>query len=107
MSVLSRQRNGQAQQSIPPEAKRQLAIQYSRLLLFDDLAEKQGLQDTAEAKELIHLLRLQAMTEELGRSIQQKSAPTSAEIQSYYDHNPDRYTEWNLQRVVVPFKSTG
>jgi parvulin-like peptidyl-prolyl isomerase len=105
MSLLSRQRNGQAQESVPPEAKRQLAVQYSRLLLFGNLAEKQGLQNTPEGKELIHFLRLQALTEELARTLQQKSAPTPEEARSFYDHNPERYTEWHLQRIVVPLSA--
>lgn len=102
ITVLSRPRNGQAQKSIPPEAKRELAIQYSRLMLFADLAEKEGLQNTPEGRELIHFLRLQAMTEELARSLQQKAAPTPEEVRRYYDHNPERYTQWELQRIVVP-----
>jgi hypothetical protein len=107
MTVLSRQRNGEARQSIPAEAKQQLAIQYSRLLLFGDLAEKQGLQNTDEGKELIHFLRLQALTEELARNIQQKAAVTPEEIQSYYDRNPERNSEWHLQRIVVPRNAGG
>jgi parvulin-like peptidyl-prolyl isomerase len=102
MEVLSRQHDAQAQQSIPPEAKRQLALQYSRLLLFADLAEKQGLQNTPDGKVLINFLRLQAMTEELARSIQQKSLPTPAEINDYYEHHRDQYSQWDLQRIVVP-----
>jgi hypothetical protein len=102
MAVLSRQRNGQAQKAIPPEAKRELAIQYSRLLVFADQAEKQGLQDTPDGKELIRFVRLQALTEQMARAMQQKAEPTAEEIKSYYEHNPDRYTEWNLQRIVIP-----
>ncbi len=105
MSVLSRQRSGQALQSIPPEAKRQLAIQYSRLLLFGGMAEKQGLQNTSEGKELLHFLRLQALTEEFSRALQEKSAPTAQEVQSFYEHNPERYTEWDLQRIVIPLRA--
>lgn len=102
MAVLSRQRNGQAQKAIPPEAKRELAIQYSRLLVFADQAEKQGLQDTPDGKELIRFVRLQALTEQMARALQQKAEPTPEEIKSYYEHNPERYTEWNLQRIVIP-----
>jgi hypothetical protein len=102
MTVLSRQRNGQAQKAIPPEAKRELAIQYSRLLVFADQAEKQGLQDTPDGKELIRFVRLQALTEQMARAMQQKAEPTSEEIKSYYEHNQERYTEWNLQRIVIP-----
>ncbi len=102
MDVLALQRSAGAQQSIPPEAKRQLAMQYSRLLLFADLAEKQGLQNTAEAKELIQFARLEAMTEELARALRQKAMPTPEEITNFYDRNHDRYTRWDLQRVVVP-----
>ncbi len=102
MTVLSRFRNGQAQQAIPADAKRQLAIQYSRLLLFASLAEKEGLQSTLDGKELIHFLWLQAMTEELARSIQEKAAPTAQQVQDYYDGHQDRFTEWDFQRIVVP-----
>ncbi len=104
MAILSRQRNGQAQASIPPDAKRQLAVQYSRLLLFAHLAEEQGLQNTPEGKELIHFLRLQAMTEELARSLQQKATLTPDEIRNYYEQHRDQFTQWNLQRVVVPLR---
>jgi hypothetical protein len=107
MTILSRQRNGEARQSIPAEAKRQLAIQYSRLLLFGDIAEKQGLQNTPEGKELIDFLRLQALTEQLARSIQETAIVTPEEIQSYYDHNPEASTEWDLQRIVVPRNASG
>ena len=103
VAVLSR--NGQDQQAIPPQAKRQLAIQYSRLMLFADLAEKEGLQNSPEGEELIRFVRLQALTEELARTLQQKAVTTSEEVKNYYDHNLDRYTEWNLQRIVVPLST--
>lgn len=102
MAVLSRRRSEEGQDSIPAEAKRQLAIQYSRLLLYSDLAERQGLQNTAEGAELIRFARLQAMAEELARSLQQRAVISPGEVQDFYERHPERFTEWILQRVIVP-----
>lgn len=102
MAVLSRRRSEQGQDSIPAEARRQLAIQYSRLLLYSDLAERQGLQNTEEGAELVRFARLQAMAEELARALQQRTELAPGEAKDFYDHHPERFTEWMLQRVMVP-----
>jgi hypothetical protein len=104
MAVLSRQRNGESLRSIPPDAKRQLAVQYSQLLLFAALAEQQGLQDTPEAKELVDFLHLQAMSEELSRSMLRKSAPTEVEVRNYYDQHREDYTRFDLERISLPLR---
>jgi hypothetical protein len=102
MTVLSRLRSSEAQQTIPLEARRQLAAQYSRLLVYADLAEHEGLANSPEGRELIRFARLQAMTEELARSLRQKATPAATEVQEFYDRHPERFTEYELERVILP-----
>ncbi|MFB3815124.1 MAG: peptidylprolyl isomerase [Terriglobales bacterium] len=95
------------QQPVPAGAKRQLAIQYSRLLLFAAEAERKGLENSPEAQELLRFARLQALAQAMTRQLQKQSQPTPAEVQQYYDSNPPRFTELTLQRIMVPIKATG
>ncbi len=105
MDTLSLQRTGQAWQSVPPQARWQLAMQYSRLLVAGNEAEKQGLQNTPEGQSLIRFAQLEALTTELTRELQKKAKPTPEEMRKYYDGNPERFSELALQRIQIPILS--
>jgi parvulin-like peptidyl-prolyl isomerase len=87
---------------IPMQAKRQLAMQYARMLLFAQEAEKLGVEHSPEAQELFHYARLQVLEQLMRSALQQRAKPTAEEIQKHYKDNPDRYKEVMLQRIMVP-----
>jgi len=92
-------------QPVTPEVKRQLAIQYLRLLLFSNEAEKQGLENQPEARELLRLARMQALAQVLTHTMQQKAKPTPEEMQKYYNDNRLRFRELTLERIMIPVKA--
>jgi hypothetical protein len=102
MDVLSRQRTGQSWKTVPLQARLQLAMQYSRLLVVANAAEKQNLQGSPEGRELIRFSRLQALMEELTREYQRTAHPGPEEVRKFYDDNPERFTTLALERIQIP-----
>ena len=89
---------------LPPAEKRRFATQYARTLFFATEAEKEGLLDRPEARELLHFARLQVAEQEMRRELQEKAQPTPDEIQKYYDANLQRFTELTLDRILIPLR---
>ena len=74
------------------------------LSFFAAEAQKEGLLDRPEARELLHFARLQVAEHEMQRELQRKAQPTPEEIQNFYNTNPQRFTELTLDRILVPLR---
>jgi parvulin-like peptidyl-prolyl isomerase len=94
---------------IPPADKRRLAMQYARMLYSATQAENQGLasrpETQARLKELLAWARLQVLEQELRRELQEKSQPSPADIEKYYNANPRHFTELTLDRILIPLRT--
>jgi hypothetical protein len=86
-----------------PQLKRQLASVYPRLLVMSKEAEKHGLQNSPQYKETMKFARMQILTNELQRSIQEEADKVpQQDIDDYYKKNPEAYEQYSLERLYVP-----
>jgi len=89
--------------NMTPQLKRQLASVYPRLLVMSQEAEKHGLQNSPQYKETMKFARMQILTNELQRSIQEEADKVPPQdITDYYKKNPEAYEQYSLERLYVP-----
>jgi hypothetical protein len=89
--------------NMTPQLKRQLASVYPRLLVMSQEAEKHGLQNSPQYKETMKFARMQILTNELQRSIQEEADKVpQQDITDYYVKNPEPYEQYSLERLYVP-----
>jgi parvulin-like peptidyl-prolyl isomerase len=89
--------------TVTPQLKRQLASVYPRLLAMSQAAQKKGLENSPRFKETLKFARMQILTNELQRDIQEEAAKVpEQDIADYYKKNPEAYEQYNLDRLFVP-----
>ncbi len=89
--------------NVTPQLKHQLAAVYPRLLAMSQAAEKKGLENSPRFKETIKFAKMQILTNELQRNIQEEAAKVpEQDITDYYKKNPEAYEQYNLDRLFVP-----
>ena len=94
--------------NMTPQLKRQLASVYPRLLVMSKEAEKHGLQNTPQYKETMKFARMQILTNELQRNIQEEADKVPQDqIAEYYKKNPEAYEQYTLDRLYVPRMKQG
>jgi hypothetical protein len=91
------------QPGMPPVQRRQLATNYSSMLRKSAAAEKRGLDKGPAFDELMHFARMQILSMELTRALQEDSAKVSdADLEDYYKKNETSYEQATLARIVIP-----
>jgi hypothetical protein len=94
--------------NMTPQLRRQLASVLPRLIAMSDAAKKKGLDKTPRYEETIKFARMQILTNELNRQIQEEAAKVPAEdIAAYYKKNPEAFEQFNLDRLFVPRSKQG
>jgi len=89
--------------NMTPKLKRQLASVYPRLLVMAQEAEKHGLQNSPQYKETMKFARMQILTSQLQRSIQEEADKVpQQDIADYYKKSPEAYEQYSLERLYVP-----
>ena len=89
--------------TMAPQMRQQLANAYPRLLVMAHDAEKRGLAQGEQFDERMHFARLQILSQELSRALQEESAQISdKEIEDYYHNNTAAYEQATLERIFVP-----
>lgn len=92
--------------SIPnanPQMRKQVASVLPRLIAMSDAAKKQGLDKTPQYEEMLKVQKMQLLSTELQRKIQEDAAKVSpADIENYYKSNPEAFEQFNLDRLFVP-----
>jgi hypothetical protein len=83
--------------------RRQLATRYSLALKMSNAAEKRGLDKGPAFEEKMYFARLQILSQELGRALQDDSTKVSdADLEDYYKKNEPSYEQATLARIYVP-----
>jgi len=91
------------QPGMPPPLRRQLANRYAQVLKMSTEAEKRGLDKGPAFEEKMYFARLQILSQELGRALQEDSGKvTDADIEDYYKKNEPSYEQVTLERIYVP-----
>jgi PPIC-type PPIASE domain len=91
------------QPKMSPALRRQVATSYSQMLKRAAAAEKRGLDKGPTYEEKMALARMQILSQELGRTLQEDSGKvTDAEIEDYYKKNEASYEQATFERIFVP-----
>jgi hypothetical protein len=89
--------------NVTPQLKKQLAGLLPRFIAMSDAAKREGLDKTPQYEETLKFAKMQILTNELQRKIQEDAAKVPAtEIEAYYKKNPEAFEEFNLDRLFVP-----
>jgi hypothetical protein len=91
------------QPGMSPTIRRQLATAYPRMLRMSTAAEKRGLDKGPSFDEKMNFARMQILSQELGRVLQEDSGKvTDADIEEYYKKNETSYEQATFARIYVP-----
>ncbi len=91
------------QPNMSPAIRRQLATAYSRMLRMSTVAEKRGLDKQPKFDEMMLFARMQILSQELSRALQDDSNKvTDTDIEDYYKKNLGSYEQATFARIFVP-----
>lgn len=89
--------------NITPQLKRQLAGVLPRLIAMSAAAQKKGLDKSPRYLETVKFAKMQILTNELQKGIQEEAAKVpEQDIADYYKKNPEAYEQFNLDRLFIP-----
>jgi hypothetical protein len=89
--------------NVSPQLKHQLETVLPRFMAMSDAAKAQGLDKTPHFEEMMKIVKMQVLTQELQRSIQEQADKiTPAQIAKYYKDNPGAYQQYSLDRLFIP-----
>lgn len=91
------------QPGMAPAMRRQLATAYTRMLRMSAAAEKRGLDKQPKFDEMMQFARMQVLSQELNRALQEDSGKVSdSDIEDYFKKNEASYEQATLARIVIP-----
>ena len=89
--------------NLTPQMKKQLAGILPKLIAMSKEAEKQGLQNTPQYKEVLKYTRMQILAKQLQQKLQDEAAKVSdADLEKYYKDHPQDFEQYGLERLFVP-----
>ena len=93
------------QPTMDEQSKRHFARAYPQFLIMAREAQQRGLDKTPRFEERINFARLQILSQELTRQIQEQAAEVpDKDIADYYQKNAREFETANLERIVVPLR---
>jgi bifunctional DNA-binding transcriptional regulator/antitoxin component of YhaV-PrlF toxin-antitoxin module len=91
------------QPNMSPAIRRNLATAYARMLRMSAAAEKRGLDKGPKFEEMIFFARMQILSQELSRNLQDESGKVpDADIEDYYKKNEGSYEQATFARIFIP-----
>ena len=91
--------------NMKPSRKRQVANAYPGLLAMAQEAEVRGLEKSPRFQERIAFARVQILSQELVRQIDEDSANVPAkDIEDYYHSHADAFATATLERIFIPLR---
>jgi hypothetical protein len=89
--------------NVTPQTKKQLAGVLPRFIGMSGEAKKEGLEKTKQFDETVKFAKMQILTSELQRKIQEDAAKIPPEdIEKYYNEHAETFEQFNLDRLYVP-----
>ena len=84
--------------NMTPQLRRQLANILPRLIAMSSQAKKKGLENTPRYEETLKFAKMQILTNELQRSIQEDASKIPQDdIESYYKEHPETFEQFNAR----------
>jgi hypothetical protein len=91
------------QPGMPARARREFALRYADAIVMAKKAEQMGLDREENYEEQMKLARIQVLSQNLKRVIQEKASEISdKDIEAYYRNNTARFEKADVDRVYVP-----
>lgn len=91
------------QANVKPSRKRVIASSYPNLLVMAHEAEARGLDKTSRFQERLEFARVQILSQELVRQIDEDSAQVSRQdLEDYYHNHPGLFEQATLERIFIP-----
>ena len=91
------------QPNMSPAIRRQAATFYARNLRMSTAGEKRGLDKGSVFDEKMAIARMQILSQELNRALQEDSAKVSdSDIEDYYKKNEGNYEQAVFARIYIP-----
>jgi hypothetical protein len=91
------------QPNMSPAIRRNLGNNYARMLRMSSEAEKRGLDKGPKFEQVMQFARMQILSQELSRSLQEDSTKiTDEDIEGYYKKNEGSYEQATLARIFIP-----
>jgi hypothetical protein len=89
--------------TITPQLKRQLEQALPRFMAMSEAAKAQGLDKTPQYNEKLKIAKMQILSTELQRKVQEDADKVpETEIAEYYKKNPEAYEQYSLDRLFLP-----
>jgi hypothetical protein len=89
--------------NVTPQLKRQLAMALPKFMAMSEAAEKKGLENTEAYKETLKIAKMQILTTQLQRQVQEEADKIpDSEIEAYYKQHPADYAQFSLDRLFIP-----
>jgi len=89
--------------NVTPQLKKQLAAALPQLIALSNEAKKKGLDKTPQFAETVKFAKMQILTNELKRNLQEEAGKVSPEdIEKYYKEHAESYEQFNVDRLFVP-----
>lgn len=89
--------------NVTPQLKRQLESALPRFMAMSEAAKAKGLEKSPRVIETLKLAKMQILTTELQRTVQEQADKISpSEIADYYKKNPEAYEQFSLDRLFIP-----
>jgi len=91
------------QPGMPMRARREFALRYADALIMAQKAEQMGLDKGKNYEEQMKLARIQVLSQDLKRAIQEKVSQISdQDVESFYRSNVARFERAKLERIYIP-----
>jgi hypothetical protein len=89
--------------AITPQLKKQLEQVLPRFMAMSEAAKVQGLDKTSQYAEKLKVAKMQILTNELQRKIQEDADKVpDSDVAAYYKKNPEAYEQYSLDRLYLP-----
>jgi parvulin-like peptidyl-prolyl isomerase len=89
--------------TMTPQLKRQLEQVLPRFMAMSEAAKAQGLDKTPQFAEKLRVAKMQILTTELQRKVQEDAEKVpDADVAEYYKKNPEAYEQYSLDRLYLP-----
>jgi len=89
--------------NVTPQLKRQLAAALPKFMAMSEAAKAKGLDKSPGYLESLKVAKMQILTTQLQRSVQEQADKISQmEIEAYYKKNSEAYEQFSLDRLFVP-----
>ena len=91
------------QPGMPARMRRQFATRYANALVMSEKGEQLGLDKGPDYEEHMKLARMQVLSQELNKTLQEKAGEISdKDIEDYYHSNVSKFEQAELERIYVP-----